>query len=111
MVKDSKHRTRAISTVGEEIAINDKRSVFTFIAGIQEEVHRFAIGYHRQLKKKNTYVSELTSIPGIGEAKAKSLMKAFGSVSKISRAEVEELEKVSGINHKLALMIYKYFRS
>ena len=111
MVKDSKHRTRAITAVGEEISINDNRSVFTFIADIQEEVHRFAIGYHRQLKNKNTYVSTLTSIPGIGEKRAKALMKKFGSLAKISEAEIEELEKTEGINNSLARFIYNYFRA
>lgn len=110
MVKDSKHRTRAITAGGREIAINDNRSVFTFVADIQEEVHRFAIGYHRQLKNKNTYVSTLTSIPGVGEKRAKALMKKFGSLSKISEAEVEELEKTEGINNSLARIIYNYFR-
>lgn len=111
MVKDSKHRTRAITAVGEEIAINDNRSVFTFISDIQEEVHRFAIGYHRQLKNKNTYVSTLTSIPGVGEKRAKALMKKFGSLSKISEAEISELEKTEGINNSLARLIYNYFRT
>ncbi len=111
MVKDSKHRTRAITTGGNEIAINDNRAVFTLISSIQEEVHRFAIGYHRQLKNKNTYTLALTSIPGIGESRAKNLLKFFGTVAKIREASVEELEKVQGINNTTANMIYKYFRS
>ena len=111
MVKDSKHRTRAISTGGNEIAINDNRSVFTFVADIQEEVHRFAIGYHRQLKQKNTYVSALTSITGVGESRAKALLKKFGSISKIAEAEISELEKTEGISHSVASHIYNYYHS
>lgn len=111
MVKDSKHRTRAITTGGKEITINDNRSVFTFISAIQEEVHRFAIGYHRQLKNKHSYSSALTSVPGIGESKAKKLMKHFGSINKIKEASVDELIKVKGIGKNDADMIYKFYRT
>ncbi len=111
MVKDSKHRTRAITAGGNEITINDNRSVFTFIADIQEEVHRFAIGYHRQLKNKNTYTSTLTAIPGIGERRAKALMKKFGSLNKIREADVEDLKRTEGINESTARLIYNYFRT
>lgn len=110
MVKDGKHRTRAITTGGKEITINDNRSLFTFISGIQEEVHRYAIGYHHKLKKKNSLNSALLSIPGIGEKKAKALLSAFGSMSKIREAEIEELAEVDGISDSLAQIIYNYFR-
>ncbi len=72
MVKDSKHKTRAVTSLGEEIAIKANRSVYTLVSTIQEEVHRFAIGYHRQSRSKNAYVSKLTEIEGVGEARAKS---------------------------------------
>ncbi len=111
MVKDSKHRTRAITTGGNEIAINDNRSVFSFVSEIQEEVHRFAIGYHRQLKKKNTYISTLTQIPGVGENRAKNLIKHFGSLTKIKEADISDIEKVEGISSSTASMIFKFFRS
>ncbi len=110
MVKDNKHRTRAITSSGEELTINDNRSLFTFISEIQEEVHRFAISYHRSLKQKNTLVSALTAIPGVGEKRAKMLLSYFGSLNKIKEAELSELVKVDGITESVALMIYNYFR-
>ncbi len=111
MVKDSKHRTRAVTTGGNEISINDNRSVFTFISDIQEEVHRFAIGYHRQLKNKNTYISALTAISGVGEKRAKALMKKFGSLNKIKEAGIDELKNTEGISEATARLIYNYFRT
>lgn len=109
MVKDGKHRTRAITTGGREITINDNRSVFTLISEIQEEVHRYAIGYHRTLKKKNTFASELTLIPGVGEKRAKNLMIKFRNLDNIKNATVDELALVPGINDNLAQIIYDYF--
>lgn len=110
MVKDGKHRTRAITSNGSEISINDNRSVFTLISEIQEEVHRFAIGYHRKLKEKNTFASQLMQIDGIGEKRAKKLMLKFGSVSKIKEATVEEIASVDGISEQLAQYIYNFFK-
>ncbi len=110
MVKDNKHRTRAIASSGKELTINDNRSLFTFISEIQEEVHRFAISYHRTLKQKNTLISSLTAIPGVGEKRAKRLLATFGSVSKIKEAELEQLMSVEGITESVALLIYNYFR-
>ena len=65
MVKDDKHRTRAIARDGGEIAINSSRQAFTLVSQIQDEVHRFAIGYHRQTRKRTALSSSLTSIPGL----------------------------------------------
>ena len=109
MVKDGKHRTRAITTGGREITINDNRSVFTLISEIQEEVHRYAIGYHRTLKKKNTLVSELTLIPGIGEKRAKNLMIKFRNIENVKNASVDDLMLVPGISIQQAKIIYDYF--
>ena len=86
MVKDDKHRTRAIALTGGEIAISSHRRAFTLVSSIQEEVHRYAIGYHRQQRKKTAVSSTLTSIPGIGETRAKALMKHFKTVTAISEA-------------------------
>lgn len=110
MVKDGKHRTRAITSVGNEISINDNRSVFTLVSDIQEEVHRYAIGYHRKLKEKNTFSSQLLQIPGVGEQRAKKLLLKFGSMSKLREADVEELMQVQGISEATAEIIYKYLR-
>ncbi len=110
MVKDGKHRTRAIASDGGEISINDNRSVFTFISEIQEEVHRYAVSYHHKLKQKNTLVSSLTSIPGIGEARAKKLLIKFGNITAIKEADISQLMEVKGITESQANIIYNYFR-
>lgn len=109
MVKDSKHRTRAIASTGHEIAINDGRRVFTLVSTIQEEVHRFAITYHKSKHAKGVSHSTLTEISGIGEKKAKILLKAFKSVAAIRRADVGQLESTKGISKKDAQNIYGYF--
>lgn len=110
MVKDGKHRTRAITDSGNEIAINDNRSVFTLISDIQEEVHRYAIGYHRKLKNKNTFASQLMQIDGVGEKRAKKLMIKFGSVAKIKAATIEDIASVDGISEEVANYIFNYFK-
>ena len=109
MVKDNKHRTRAIAHNGGEISINDNRSVFTLVSEIQEEVHRFSIGYHRKKHAKNGLTLSLTQINGIGEQKAKALFKEFKTIKAIKSASVEELQKVKGINRDLAEKIYLYY--
>ena len=80
MVKDSKHRTRAIAAEGGDISIKSNRAAFTFITGIQDEVHRFAIGYHKKRRSKSMLASELTEIEGIGKARAAALLKHFKTV-------------------------------
>ena len=111
MVKDSKHRTRAIATTGGDISIKSNRRAFTLVTNIQDEVHRFAIGYHKTLHSKNAFKSELLEIEGIGKAKAEALIKHFGGVKKIKNASVEELCCVKGINESLAETIFNYFNS
>ncbi len=109
MVKDGKHRTRAIATSGDEISIQEKRALFTLVAEIQEEVHRFAITYHRQKRKKNTLSSNLTLIDGIGEKRAKALLKHFGTLTAVQNADLASLEAVSGISKPAAEKVYQYF--
>lgn len=95
MVKDDRHRTRALVTPeGEEIAISAQPAVFALIGRIQEETHRFAITYHRQLRSKRLRYSELDGIPGIGEKRKELLLKRFKSLAAIRQAEREELERV-----------------
>ncbi len=110
MVKDSKHKTRAITGDGGEIAINSTRSVFTLVSEIQEEVHRFSVGFHHKKHTKRGLELSLTKINGIGEAKARELLKAFKTIKNIKNASVVELEAVKGINRQLAEEIYKYYR-
>ena len=110
MVKDDKHRTRAIAKDGGEIAINSNRAAFTLISSIQDEVHRFAGGYHRQKRKMNTLTTALTKISGIGEKKARMLFTYFKTVDRIRTASLDELMKVPGINRALAVNIQNYFK-
>ena len=109
MVKDDKHRTRAIAVTGGEIAINSTRRAFTLVSSIQDEVHRFAIGYHRQQRKKNTISSTLTSIEGVGENRAKALMRHFRTVKAISEASLKELELAKGMTKPAAKRVFHYF--
>lgn len=109
MVKDNKHRTRAIAWGGGEITINDNRSVFTLVSEIQEEVHRFSIGYHRKKHSKGGLTLSLTQINGIGEQKAKALFKEFKTIKAIKNASVEDLQRVKGINKDLAEKIYLHY--
>jgi excinuclease ABC subunit C len=109
MVKDNKHRTRAIAYDGGEIEINSHRSAFTLVSTIQEEVHRFAISYHHKKHQKSSFSSGLTKIEGIGEKKAKALLKGFKTISAIKKATVEELSAVKGISEKNARDIVNYY--
>ena len=109
MVKDNKHRTRAIAFGGGEIEINSHRSAFTLVSNIQEEVHRFAITYHHNKHKKSAFSSSLLSIDGIGEAKAKALMKHFKTISKIKEASVEELQNCPSIHSKDAQNVFNFY--
>ncbi len=111
MVKDSKHRTRAVTTAEREITIRNNRNVFTLVSTIQEEVHRFAIGYHRQKRKQEAFHSSLTEIDGVGEKRAKALLKYFGSVENIRCADITELKNTPSITEQTAQNIYRYFHS
>ena len=109
MVKDSKHKTRAITTGGGEIEIHAKRRVFTLVSAIQEEVHRFAIDYHHKKHQSTTKKSELTSIEGIGPKKAVALMTEFKTLDNIKRADIETIAKVKGVSLKDAVNIKRHF--
>lgn len=109
MVKDNKHRTRAIAVNGGEIEINSHRKVFTLVSSIQEEVHRFAITYHHNKHKKSTLSTSLTKIEGIGDAKAKALLKHFKTVTAIKNASVEELAETDGISKRNAERIFEFY--
>ena len=102
MVKDDRHRTRAIAADGSEISITSFRSAYTLVSTIQEEVHRFSIAYQKLRRKKSMLSSSLTRIPGIGEAKAKALMQEFKTVRGIREATPEQLCRVKGISPPLA---------
>ncbi len=109
LVKDDRHRTRAIALDNGEIAIHRKRAAFTLLSAIQEEVHRSAIGYHRQRRKKATLSSTLLEIEGIGPTRAKALLRQFGSLRGVQSATVEELLLVKGMTRPAAEAIHHYF--
>ena len=111
MVKDDKHRTRAVTGDGGEIAINSKRALFAFLSKMQDEVHRFAIGYHHARRSKNTFKSSLTNIEGVGEVRAKSLLKYFRTIDNISKADLAELENAPKMTKDSALAVYRYFHA
>lgn len=111
MVKDSKHRTRAIADGGEEIAINSSRKAFTLVSSIQEEVHRFAITYHKKKHSKSNIGLTLTRIDGIGEKKAAALLKEMKTLTRIKNSTAEELSRIKGISEKDARNIVAYFKT
>lgn len=110
MVKDSKHRTRAIASNGGDIAIKSTRSVFTLITKIQDETHRCAIGYHKQRRSTSMLQTKLVNIEGIGKKRAEALLKHFKSLERIKNADKNELLLVDGMTEKAAENVYRYFR-
>lgn len=107
MVKDDRHRTRALTTAeGQEIGLDANPAVFALIGNIQEETHRFAIEYHRKLRQK-TIGSKLDAIPGVGPKRRAALLKKFKSIKAVSAAAEEELSAVVGKG--AARNIYEYF--
>ncbi|KRQ87107.1 UvrABC system protein C [Caloramator mitchellensis] len=109
MVKDDKHRTRGLIFQGSEIMIYKDSNAFKLVAKVQDEVHRFAIEYHRKLRSKSVVKSSLDEIEGIGSKRKTALLKHFGSIENIKNANIEELSKVEGMNIKAAERVYNYF--
>ena len=108
MVKDDRHRTRALVTPdGQEIAIDRNQAIFSLIGNIQEETHRFAITYHRQLRSKRLRYSELDGIPGIGPKRKQELLKQFKSLTAIGNATLPELERF--LPRDAAAAVYHHF--
>ena len=111
MVKDSKHKTRAIAADGGDIVIKSNRRAYTLVSTIQEETHRFAITYHKTRSKKTALRSRLLEIEGVGKNRAELLFKHFKTLSAISDATREELMSVKGITSPVAEKIYEYFHN
>ncbi|MBO4432536.1 MAG: excinuclease ABC subunit UvrC [Clostridia bacterium] len=111
MVKDGKHKTRAIATTGADIEIKGNRAVFTLITAIQDEVHRFAVSFHRKKRTQKMLGSSLTEIEGVGEKTVKALLKHFKTVLAIKSASMEELAAVKGVTKTAAENIYNHFHS
>ncbi len=108
MVKDDKHRTRAIAESGGEIAIASHRSAFTLVSSIQEEVHRFSIQYSRSKHQKSALALSLTQCEGIGDKRAAEIYKQFKTVKAIRAASVDELAQVKGMSHPAAERLYQF---
>ncbi|MCC2865773.1 excinuclease ABC subunit UvrC [Anaerovorax odorimutans] len=113
MAKDDHHRTRSLVFFKEgrmeEILLKDHPLLYKYMGTVQEEVHRFAIEYHRGLRNKRMLTSVLDEIEGIGPAKRNALLDHFGSVDRIKSATQEQLQEVKGITEKLAIKIQEYF--
>ena len=110
MVKDDRHRTRALVTPeGQEIRIDNNQAIFALIGNIQEEPHRFAINYHRQLRSKRLRSSELDSIPGIGPKRKQELLRQFKSLAAMGKATLPELERI--LPRDAAAAVYQHFHS
>ena len=109
LVKDDKHQTRGIIYNNEELIINRSSNLMQMIRRIQDEVHRFAITYHRTLRDKRTLHSILEDIPNVGEKRRRNLLMKFGSVENIKNATIEELLETPSIDRKSAESIKNYF--
>ncbi|MBO3329112.1 excinuclease ABC subunit UvrC [Clostridium perfringens] len=111
LVKDDKHRTRGIIFNNEEILIRRGSGLMNLITRVQDEVHRYAITYHRSLRDKRTLHSVLEDIPRIGEKRRRNLLMKFGSIDNIKKASMEELLDTPGIDKRAAESIKQYFSS
>lgn len=109
MVKDERHRTRGLIIDGEEIDLKKHPVLYRYVTSIQDEVHRFAIDYHRGLRKKAMEKSILDEIPGIGQNRKRALLAAFGSIENIRNADADELAAIDGMNRKAAEEVRLFF--
>ena len=109
MVKDDNHRTRGLYFNNTELPIDRNSECFRLITRIQDEAHRFAITFHRQLRSKGQVHSVLDDIPGVGPARRKDLMRCFENIDAIRNATVEELKELPSMNGKSAQEVYKFF--
>lgn len=111
MVKDDKHRTRAIATGGREIQINNLQAAFNLVTKIQDEVHRFSVSFMHTKHKKKTYSSELLSVKGIGEKKAAKLLIKYKTKENLQKATIEELALTAGVSLETAKELYEVIHS
>ncbi len=109
LIKNDKHKTSSIiDEEGRVLNVKSDSNLFLFFSKIQEEVHRFAITYHRNIKAKGALSSVLDMVPGIGEVRKKELLKKFGSLKKMKEATVEELSEV--VSHDVAVILFDYLQ-
>ncbi|MCK9478009.1 MAG: excinuclease ABC subunit UvrC [Firmicutes bacterium] len=109
MVKDDRHRTKALTTADNLIDINRQSSLFLFLTSVQDEVHRFALASHKKRRKKSAIASQLDEITGVGPARKKALLKHFKTINSIKTASVQQLSSVQGIDKKTAQNIFQFF--
>ena len=109
MIKDDKHTTKGLIYNGKEIDLKKTDKVYRLIYKIQEEAHRFAIEYHRNLRDKTLFKSELDNIENVGEKRKINLLRKFGSVDSIKTKSIDELKDAPGMNIKAAESVYNYF--
>ncbi|MBQ8568473.1 MAG: excinuclease ABC subunit UvrC [Oscillospiraceae bacterium] len=107
MVKDNRHRTRAIATSGGEISITESKAAFMLLTRIQDEVHRFSITFQRAKHKKEQYSLELTKIKGIGDKKAQKLLMKFKTKTELKKASPDEIARIAGVNSDIARQVYE----
>ena len=110
MYKDDKHRTKGLISHEKEIELDKTSNLYRFVASIQEEVHNYAITYHRSLRNKALTKSILDDIPGIGETRKKALLAHFKDIESIKSASFEEILDVEGINKLSAESVYNFFK-
>ncbi len=111
MVKDDRHRTRAIAQDGGEISINANRNAFSLVTKIQDEVHRFAISYQRNVHKKSSFEIDLKTVKGIGDKKAVKLLKTFKTKTAMKAASLEELKACAGLTQEAAQALYDFIQN
>lgn len=110
MVKDDRHRTRGVvNSEGKEIEFLKTSESFRLLSSLQEEVHRFAITYHKKLRSKHVTGSALENIEGVGKETRKKLMRHFKTISAIKKAEVDELKQVPGLSERVSQNVYNFF--
>ncbi|WP_278682612.1 excinuclease ABC subunit UvrC [Paraclostridium bifermentans] len=111
MYKDDKHRTKGLISQEKEIELDKTSNLYRFVASIQEEVHNYAISYHRSLRNKSLTKSVLDDIQGIGEKRKKALLSHFKSIEEIKVASLEDLLEVEGMNKSSAESVFKFFNN
>jgi excinuclease ABC subunit C len=116
LVKDNKHKTRAVAAknsegVCSEIEIRSNQAVFTFLTKIQEEVHRFSVTFARERHKKSSFELVLTKVPGIGQAKAAALLKHFKTKAALKAASADELRQIAKISDEKSRELLKYIET
>lgn len=110
MYKDDFHKTKGLINNEKEFELDKSKNLYKFVANIQEEVHNYAINYHRQLRNKSLTKSILDDIQGVGDKRKKSLLNHFKDIDQIKNASIEEISKVEGITKPLAKKIYEFLK-